>query len=222
MGLQADSRWCVSRERVGCFTSVTFRAALFPRGERVSRWLDETGGGRGPEYDARFRELAEQGVDVHGEADFVARLLPAGSVLDAGCGTGRVAVELARRGYEVVGVDNDRSMLAVARRHALPWVEADLAALDLGRTFDVVLCAGNVMVYLAPGSEPQVAARLAAHLAPSGLLVSGWSTDRMSLASYDDLVGAVGLEPVARYSTWDGASWEDTAEWCVAVDRRLR
>jgi 2-polyprenyl-3-methyl-5-hydroxy-6-metoxy-1,4-benzoquinol methylase len=185
----------------------------------MSRWLEETGGTRGPEYEARFRALAEQGADLHGEASYVARLLPAGSVLDAGCGIGRVAVELARRGYDVVGVDNDASMLDVARRHDLSWVQADLATLDLGRTFDVVLCAGNVIVYLAPGTEAQVMGRLAAHLAPGGLLVNGWRTDRLTLAAYEDLVRGAGLVPVVRHSTWDGDPWHEGAAWCVAVDR---
>jgi SAM-dependent methyltransferase len=186
----------------------------------VSRWLDETGGDRGASYDERFRALAASGVHVHGEADFVASLLPAGTVLDAGCGTGRVAVELAARGYDVVGVDSDASMLEVARRHDLAWVLGDLATLDLGRAFDLVVCAGNVMVFLAPGTEAEVVLRLAAHLVPGGLLVSGWRTDRLSRTSYDGLVAAAGLEQVARYSTWDADPWRDDADWCVAVDRR--
>jgi SAM-dependent methyltransferase len=199
---------------------VTISGAVFRRGERVSRWLDETGGSRGASYDARFRALAASGVHVHGEADFVAALLPAGSVLDAGCGTGRVAVELARRGYDVVGVDSDPSMLAVAREHDLTWVQADLATLDLGRAFDLVVAAGNVMVFLAPGTEAEVVRRLAAHLVPGGLLVSGWRTDRLSRTSYDELAAGAGLEQVARLSTWDGDPWRDDADWCVAVDRR--
>jgi len=186
----------------------------------MSRWLDETGGTRGASYDERFRELAEQGVHVHGEADFVSRLLPSGSVLDAGCGTGRVAIELARRGYDVVGVDSDPSMLAAARRTRLPWVEADLATLDLGRAFDLIVAAGNVMVFLADGTEAEVVRRMAAHLAPGGLLVSGWRTDRLARTAYDELSAAAGLEQVARYSTWDGDAWRDDADWCVAVDRR--
>ena len=61
----------------------------------MSRWLEETGGSRGPSYDAAFRELAASGMDVHGEAAYVAALVPPGiRVLDAGCGTGRVAAGL--------------------------------------------------------------------------------------------------------------------------------
>jgi SAM-dependent methyltransferase len=185
----------------------------------VTRWLGETGGQQGEAYDERFRQLAASGMRMHGEADYVSALLPSGSVLDAGCGTGRVAVELAARGYDVVGVDNDSSMLAVARRHPLTWCEADLATLDLGRTFDLIVCAGNVMVFLAPGSEAEVVRRLSAHLVPGGLLVNGWRTDRMARSSYDDLVVRAGLEQVVRHSTWDGDPWHDDADWCVAVDR---
>src|SRR5205085_8358838 len=111
---------------------------------------------RGPAYDERWVRMAAEGRNVHGEADLVELLAPAaGSVLDAGCGTGRVAVELARRGFEVVGVDLDPSMLAGARqkRPDLTWVEGDLATVDLGRTFDVVVLGGNVMIFPAPGSD---------------------------------------------------------------------
>ncbi len=192
---------------------------------RVSRWTDETGGVRGPSYEAAFRQLAASGADVHGEAAFVDRLLAgvAGArVLDAGCGTGRVGRELARRGYEVVGVDSDRSMLEVARTEApeLRWLPDDLAELTLDERFDVVVLAGNVMVFLAPGTEQEVLCRAAAHLAPGGRLVSGWRTDRMPRSDYDALARLAGLEPVDRYATWDGEPWHDGADWCVAVDQR--
>ena len=71
----------------------------------------------GDAYQARFDALVAGGVDVHGEATFVLALAPLpASVLDAGCGTGRVAIELARHEIFVVGVDTDASMLAAARR----------------------------------------------------------------------------------------------------------
>ena len=195
----------------------------------MTRWLDETGGTRGEDYDAAFRELAASGADVHGEAGYVEALLqragrgPGASVLDAGCGTGRVAVELARRGYDVVGVDSDPSMLAVARGHAGPrWRDVDLAGLDLPDRFDLVVAAGNVVVFLAPGSEPRVVARLAAHLNPGGLLVSGWRTDRLDVERYDTWARAAGLDPVVRHRSWDGETYEPGSDWCVAVDRLPR
>src|SRR4051812_23673357 len=107
----------------------------------------------GDEYQRRFDDLAASGAHVHGEADFVMTLLPR-SVLDAGCGTGRVAIELAARGVDVVGVDVDASMIATARRLApkLEWVEHDLITLGLGREFDVVVMAGNVPLFTPLGT----------------------------------------------------------------------
>lgn len=189
----------------------------------MSRWLAETGGTRGEEYAERFRELAASGVDVHGEAAFVSALAPPGArVLDAGCGTGRVAVELARRGYAVTGVDSDASMLEVARRDApeLDWQLADLTELPADPSYDLVVAAGNVVVFLAPGTEREVVRRLAGALRSDGLLVCGWRTDRLTRDAWDALATTAGLEPVARHATWDAAPWHDDADWCVSVDRR--
>ena len=119
-------------------------------------------------------------MDMHGEAALVASYRPA-TVLDAGCGTGRVAIELARRGHDVVGVDVDPAMLEAARAKApgLTWIEADLTdpALDLGRTFDVVVMAGNVLIFVPSGTEAQVIANTARHV------VSGWPPRRRLLPS---------------------------------------
>ena len=196
----------------------------------MSRWLQETGGGRGASYDQAFAELAASGADVHGEVAYVTALVPPGArVLDAGCGTGRVGVELARRGYDVVGVDSDLSMLAVARERApeLDWRLEDLAGFCTQEPFDLVVAAGNVLVYLAEGTEPGAVASMAAALRPDGLLVSGWRTDhapaeagpRLAVATYDGWAQAGGLLPVARHATWQGAPLAGDSDWCVAVDR---
>lgn len=186
----------------------------------MSRWLAETRGTAGESYAARFAALAASGVDIHGEAAYVDALLePHSRVLDAGCGTGRVAIELARRGHHVTGVDNDASMLSQAVSPDVTWGLHDLAVLDLPTRFDLVVAAGNVTVFLDPGSEPTVVRRLAAHLTPGGLLVSGWRTDRLALPVYEEWVRGAGLTPVVRHATWSGEPWHDAATWCVAVDR---
>ncbi|MEU3164487.1 methyltransferase domain-containing protein [Streptosporangium sp. NPDC006930] len=113
--------------------------------EPRSRWTDIAGGDAGERYAERFARLAESGADMHGEARLCEELLPPPArVLDAGCGTGRVAIRLAELGYDCVGVDLDASMLAVARRVAprLPWILADLSDLgDLGGLGDPVALA---------------------------------------------------------------------------------
>lgn len=176
----------------------------------------------GDEYQARFDALAASGADVHGEAAFVRAYDPA-SVLDAGCGTGRVAVELARHGIEVVGTDRDASMLATARRlaPAVAFVESDLTALHLGRTFDVVVMAGNVPLFTPPGTEAALVAGVARHVAPAGLLVAGFSLGRgYPIEAYDADADATGLELAERFATWDRRPWTPAAEYAVSVHRR--
>ena len=176
----------------------------------------------GEAYQARFDALAAGGADLHGEADLVTALEPA-SVLDAGCGTGRVAVELARRGIDVVGVDVDPSMLATARRQGpeLTWVEADLARADLGRTFDVVVMAGNVVLFTDPGAQADVVAGAARHVAPGGALVAGFQLGRgYDLAAYERACAAAGLVGADRWATWDRDPWPGDGTYVVAVHRR--
>lgn len=187
-----------------------------------SRWSSTPGVRRGADYDTRWAEMAAAGVSIHGEADFLCRFEPE-SVLDAGCGTGRVAIELAHRGVDVAGVDLDRPMLDAARAKAphLPWVEADLFEFDLGRTFDVVATAGNVMIFLHPGTEGEVVRRLAAHLAPEGVLVAGFQrTRRYPLDRYDADCAAAGLVLAERYATWECDAWVDGGDYAVSVHRR--
>ena len=186
-----------------------------------NRWLAEAGG-RSETYDRRWEELAAAGQNVHGEADLVESLGPR-SVLDAGCGTGRVAVELARRGIDVVGVDLDASMLEKARdkRPDVPWVVGDVADVDLGRRFDVVLLAGNVMIFLAPGTEAAVVANLARHVEPGGALVAGFSLEsgRLDLDTYDGHARAAGLILADRWATWDRQPFNG-GNYAVSVHRR--
>jgi 2-polyprenyl-3-methyl-5-hydroxy-6-metoxy-1,4-benzoquinol methylase len=175
----------------------------------------------GDEYQRRFDELAASGMDVHGEADFVMTFSP-GTVLDAGCGTGRVAIELARRGVEVVGVDADASMLETAARAAdIAWHHADLADLDLGRRFDVVLLAGNVPLFTPPGTERALVAGCARHVAADGVMVAGFQLGRSyGLTAYDEHCRAAGLTLVARYATWNAEPWRDGADYAVSVHAR--
>lgn len=194
-----------------------------------NRW-QESAAPRGDEYDARWKSLADAGENIHGEADLVESLLrEAGgkSVLDAGCGTGRVAIELASRGMSVVGVDADGGMLATARTKApqLRWIHADLAELTStgAGPFDLVLLAGNVMIFLQPGTETRVLEKLAAQLDADGLLVAGFSLrpDRLSLQQYDQAADDAGLVLVARWATWDRAPFVG-GDYAVSVHRLRR
>jgi SAM-dependent methyltransferase len=193
----------------------------------TTRWQD-TDAPRGDDYDARWRSLAATGQNVHGEADLVESLLRESGgtrVLDAGCGTGRVAIELAARGFTVLGVDGDAAMLASARAKSpeLAWLEADLADLaGAGHTeFDLALMAGNVAIFLRPGTESAVFRSVGERLASGGLLVSGFSIrpNRLSLGLYDELAEHVGLQPVARWATWSRDPFTG-GDYVVSVHRK--
>ena len=199
------------------------------RWEQVAR--AGVGEGYAEKYAERFRAMAARGEDIHGEASLVVDLVPAPArVLDAGCGTGRIAVRLAELGYDVVGIDVDETMLAVARAEnpALDWRLADLATLDLGERFDLVLLAGNIVPLLEPGTLDSVATRMAAHLAPGGLAVCGFGFDTAHLpagcpvtplAEFDGAMAAAGLVAEARFSGWDRAPFAESAGYVVAVHR---
>jgi SAM-dependent methyltransferase len=186
---------------------------------------------RGEAYDRRFEDLAVSGMDMHGEAALVASLAPepTQSVLDAGCGTGRVAIELNRRGHVVVGIDVDVAMLEAARAKApdLIWMHGDLAdpGLDLdGQTFDIVVMAGNVLIFVSPGTEGQVLQNAARWLRPGGLLVTGYSLrpdgDGFGPRRHDTLAARSGLVLQDRWSTWDRHPYTPGDRYAVAVHRR--
>jgi SAM-dependent methyltransferase len=157
-------------------------------------------------YDDRWKVMAEAGQDPHGEVALVMAYAPA-SVLDGGCGTGRVGIELARRGVRVVGVDVDADMVAAARAKApeLRWEHVGLDVMELGSRFDVVVLAGNVIPYAAAEVRAAVVGSCAAHLEAGGRLVAGFSLREgwPSLADYDTWCAAAGLELEDRWSTWD-------------------
>jgi SAM-dependent methyltransferase len=190
-----------------------------------NRWMSGDGA-RGEAYDRRWEALAAAGQEVHGEADFVDRYGP-GSVLDAGCGTGRVALELHRRGHAVVGVDLDPRMLEAARQKGpnLTWVHGDLtdSGLLIGETFDVVVMAGNVMIFVTPGSEGAVVANMARLVVRGGRVISGYSLGSaggFDVAAHDLVAEAAGLELEGRWSTWDAEPFGPGSSYAVSVHRK--
>jgi DNA modification methylase/SAM-dependent methyltransferase len=175
----------------------------------------------GEAYQQRFDELAASGSPVHGEADFVERFDPS-SVLDAGCGTGRVTAELSERGYDVVGIDRDVSMITTARALA-PDVDfriEDASRARLGRVFALVLMAGNVPLFTPEGSHDALVSGCARHLSAGGRLVAGFQLDRgYSLAEYDAACASVGLVLETRFSTWGGEPYGPDDDYAVSVHR---
>lgn len=179
-------------------------------------------------YVQRFRTLAEQGMDLVGEARLVDAMLPRGSrVLDAGCGPGRVGAHLHQVGHRVVGVDVDPVLVAAAEEdHPGPrWLVGDLAELDLpaqgiDEPFDAIVSAGNVMAFLAPSTRGAVLRRLRAHVAAGGRAVIGFGAGRgYGFDEFLDDARAAGWAPDLLLSTWDLRPFTPDADFLVAVLR---
>ena len=179
--------------------------------------------GHSAAYVERFRRLAAGGMDIVGEARLVDAMLPRGSrVLDAGCGPGRVGGYLASVGHDVVGVDVDPVLVAAAADdHPGPrWLVGDLAELDLPDRFDVVVCAGNVVTFLAPSTRGEVLRRFRAHLAPGGRAVVGFGAGRdYAFDAFLDDARAAGLEPDLLLSSWHLHPFTAESDFLVAVLR---
>lgn len=96
------------------------------------------------------------------EADFLEsefQTSPSGQILDVPCGNGRHSVELARRGFQLTGVDIAEENMNRARANANAWkvgaqninvefLQADMRELSLGKQFDGAFCFGNSFGYL--------------------------------------------------------------------------
>ena len=196
---------------------------------RDTRWVTENSAEHSQLYAERFRRLAREGADLAGEARMVDAMLARGSrLLDAGCGQGRVGAELGARGHQVTGVDADAGLIGAARADfpRQRWIVADLADLDLSahgepEPFDAAVMAGNVMLFVAEGTEEQILRRVAAHLRPDGFAVIGFAADRgYELPDFDRHAAAAGLVTEQRFATWDLRPWRSGSPFSVTVLRR--
>jgi SAM-dependent methyltransferase len=188
-------------------------------------WLQQIAANPGHSqwYIQRFRTLAENGADLGGEARLIDAMVGRGArILDAGCGTGRVGGLLAAAGHEVTGVDLDPELIAAARQDhpGADWHVGDLAELDLPERFDVIVCAGNVMTFVAPDTRGEILRRMRLQLGEQGRVVVGFGADR-GYAFNDFLTDAAdaGLTPDVLLSTWDLRPFGADAEFLVALLR---
>ena len=177
-------------------------------------------------YIERFRAMAAAGEDLAGEARFIDAMASRGArILDAGCGPGRVASSLAAAGHDVVGVDVDPELIAAAEQDhpGLRWLVGDLAELDLparGITegFDLIVCAGNVMPFLAASTRVAVLERFRDHLRPGGRAAVGFGAGRgYEFAAFLADVEQAGLTAHLLLESWDIRPFTDASTFLVAI-----
>ena len=143
-------------------------------------------------YDAHTGELA--GTPVHGDVAFYLKEArrSRGPVLELACGTGRVAVPIARAGIEVVGLDLSPHMLRMARAKArgLPLTvrRGDMTRFDLGRRFPLALIPFRAFQHLLTVERQRSCLRsVRRHLRRGGRLIVDLFDPRLDLCLPGDV-----------------------------------
>lgn len=174
-------------------------------------------------YIDRFRNLAKDGADLAGEARLIDAMVHRGArILDAGCGAGRVGGALAACGHAVTGVDLDPELIEAAEQDypGPAWRAGDLAELELPERFDVIVCAGNVMTFVAPSTRGEILRRMRAHLADDGRVVIGFGAGRgYPFEEFLADAATAGLATDVLLSTWDLRPFAAESDFIVALLR---
>lgn len=163
-----------------------------------------------PVYDRLNADInyAEWADYIERQFELYAKKSPV-SVLDLACGTGSMTVELARRGYDMTGIDLSEDMLAVARRkcdlerfrHSVLLVSQDMSQFELYGTVDAVVCCLDSLNYLTRTDELyRTFAHVHNYLEPDGLFVF----DMNAPAKFERVYGenAYVLEDEGIFCAW--------------------
>jgi SAM-dependent methyltransferase len=153
-----------------------------------------------------------------------------GSVLELGCGTGRVAIPLAEHGYTVTGIDMNEQMLSLARAKAaaknvsIDWVLGDVRNFDLGKQYDTILFPANSITHLLDTQSIEAClACVRKHLSENGLFILRMfnpvlecftrdPNQRYPISEYDDPNGK-GHVVVTENNIYDRARQVNEVKW---------
>ena len=101
-----------------------------------------------------------------------------GPILELATGTGRIAIPLAKEGFQVTGIDNSAAMLEEARRKAAnegvqaEWVQADMRDFELDKSFSLVILPANALCHLLDLKDfEQCLAKVRSHLGDNGKFI---------------------------------------------------
>lgn len=146
-----------------------------------------------------------------------------GTILDLACGTGVITCLLARRGYEMIGVDISPEMLMEARARAEAsgldpapmFINQDLRQLDLYGTSDAAVCSFDGFNYIPPDELADVFRRVSFFVRPGGVLIFDVNTEakfrKMDGMTYVD-------EDEDFFCVWRTDYYEEERECVYAVD----
>lgn len=170
----------------------------------------------------KWKTLRAQGKDIDGEARLIDAMSERHSrVLDAGCGSGRLGGELAKRGHTVLGVDVDPILIehAVNDYPEARWEVGDLSEEDIPEgNFDIAVAAGNVMTFIATEGREAALRNVFNALRPGGRFVVGFGEGRgWGFEEFLDLARAVGYRVDSIFASWDMKVFKENSTFMVAV-----
>ncbi|MCQ9352462.1 class I SAM-dependent methyltransferase [Corynebacterium sp. 153RC1] len=186
--------------------------------------------GHSQRYAQRWEDFLSRGEDIVGEARLIDALSArSSSILDAGCGQGRLGGYLSQQGHRVTGIDLDPYLIELASQKypEATWAVADLSQpmpkeLELSGQFDITFSAGNVLTFIEPQHRGQAVANIAATLKPQGRAVIGFGAGRgYPFGQFFEHLSQAGLKLEGKYATWTLDPWTPDADFLVAIARRL-
>lgn len=188
-----------------------------------------------PQYwDLLFRDETRREADFFETAFRRYVPFPVRHLLEPGCGSGRLVVEMARRGYRVHGFDGNRKALAylrdkLRRRRLTAHVfEADLADFRLARPVDAALCTFNTFRHLLDEASARRHLELVAEaVRPGGLYILGLHLLPNDVAEESEerwqaRQGRLRLHATLRVVAFDRRRREETLRLCVRVQTPKR
>jgi SAM-dependent methyltransferase len=153
-------------------------------------------------------------LPAFGEPEIVHAAVPAGaSILELGCGTGRLLRPLAALGHPVLGADDSADMLA--HIPDLPTVRSSIETLRLDRTFDVVMLASN-LINADPATRQEFLATVSSHLGDDGVAVFQQEPpSRFQAQELRERVTPGGVRMILRTASWEPPRLSATIEYQV-------
>lgn len=187
-------------------------------------------------YEELFQNYAKKYDDESftkgtiGEVDFIEKEIGYNKsfhILDIGCGTGRHSIELAKRGYTVVGIDLSESMLKRAKEKAtnenikIDFIQADARHLDYNNEFDLIimLCEGAFPLMETDEMNYTILKNAVNALTRNGKLIFTTLNGLFPLFhSVKDFINKNSSEGTSQESTFDLMTFRDTSTYEVVDD----
>ena len=132
----------------------------------------------------KYYDIIYADKDYEKECDFLEEIFRKYStfmphrILDGGCGTGSHAVPLAKRGYEITGIDLSEEMINVAKEKAkrnganIEFQTMDLRTFQLNKKFDAAICMFAVINYLTNNNDlPKTISNIRSHIKKNSLFI---------------------------------------------------